>query len=169
MTPIRTNIVGPPNSRPASGSRSRLAIPRCPLLFFGSLVAYVAASSKVTRLRPSGSTIASSKRRFQDNAFRAQPQTMGIVKSSGWGERTVASSRAKGVPRRGTQQTEVVDTYLKLDDALNRADASVFATGSDWRSDVVGEGRDRFNDKLNGISAETDTRSATLRKTFIGI
>src|SRR4029077_20050795 len=39
--------------------------------------AQVAASSKVTSLRPSGSTIASSKRRFQDNAFQPQPNKTG--------------------------------------------------------------------------------------------
>jgi hypothetical protein len=66
MTPMRANIVGPPDS--ATGISASIAACHSAVSasFLGSLVASVAASSNVTSLRPSGSTIASSKRRLQD-------------------------------------------------------------------------------------------------------
>jgi len=68
MIPIRANIVGPPDV----ATRIKASIAACHSAVscsaFGSFVMYVPASSRVTRWRPRGSGIGSSKRRFQPRA-----------------------------------------------------------------------------------------------------
>src|SRR5437660_12251731 len=65
MTPIRANIVGPPDV----ATRIKASIAACHSAAwcsaFGSLVMYLPGSASVTSWRPRGNGIGSSKRRFQ--------------------------------------------------------------------------------------------------------